>query len=54
MKSLKIPVLKLSLLDLVISSCQKTEFDEYEVNSGTANFSNYIAVGNSLTQGYSD
>jgi hypothetical protein len=30
MKSLKIPVLKLSLLALVISSCQKTEFDEYE------------------------
>lgn len=54
MKSLKLPELKLTLLALVISSCQKTEFDEYELTSGTANFANYVSVGNSLTQGYSD
>lgn len=35
-------------------SCTKTQFDEFEVTNGTANFSNYIAVGNSLTQGFQD
>ncbi|HRP60568.1 MAG TPA: hypothetical protein PK833_09845, partial [Vicingus sp.] len=39
---------------MVLTSCQKTEFDDFELKSGTADFSNYIAVGNSLTQGYSD
>ncbi|MBE7441856.1 MAG: hypothetical protein KF732_10475 [Flavobacteriales bacterium] len=54
MKSLKTPVLKLSILALVVSSCQKTEFDEFEFSQGSADFSNYVAVGNSLTQGYQD
>ena len=39
---------------LVVLSCAKTEFDEYETSSGQADFSNYVAVGNSLTQGYQD
>jgi len=44
-------ILSLSALAL---SCTKTEFDNFEANSGTANFTNYVAVGNSLTQGYQD
>lgn len=35
-------------------SCQKTEFDEFKISSGSADFSNYVSFGNSLTQGYSD
>ncbi len=35
-------------------SCTKTQFDEFEVDAGSANFTNYIAVGNSLTQGIQD
>lgn len=47
---------KISLLFLVIISisCTKSQFDEFETTSGTADFTNYIAVGNSLTQGYQD
>lgn len=37
---------------LLLSSCLKTEYEDFEVSAGSANFSNYIAVGNSLTQGY--
>ncbi len=48
LKLLFIPVV------LFLSSCLKTEFEDFEVTSGTADFSNYIAVGNSLTQGYQD
>ena len=32
---------------LVLSSCLKTEFDDFELTSGSADFSNYVAVGNS-------
>jgi len=39
---------------LAILSCTKTQFDEYEISAGSADFSNYIAVGNSITQGYQD
>lgn len=47
---------KISLLFLtfIVLSCTKTQFDDYETSSGDANFSNYVAVGNSLTQGYQD
>ncbi len=46
----------LLLLSIAVAffSCTKTEFDEFEVASGNADFSNYVAVGNSLTQGYQD
>jgi len=37
-----------------VLSCAKTEFEEYETTSGNADFTNYVAVGNSLTQGYQD
>ena len=39
---------------LTVFSCTKTQFDDYENSSGDADFSNYVAVGNSLTQGYQD
>ena len=39
---------------LLSLSCTKSQFDEYETTNGTANFSNYIAVGNSFTQGLQD
>ncbi len=39
---------------LITSSCTKTQFDEYETSSGTADFSTYISVGNSFTQGLQD
>jgi hypothetical protein len=35
-------------------SCTKTQFDEYETNSGSADFSTYISLGNSFTQGLQD
>lgn len=38
----------------LFSSCSKTQFDEYETSAGTADFSNYISVGNSFTQGLQD
>lgn len=41
-------------LVLFLTSCLKTEFDDYELTQGSADFSNYVAVGNSLTQGYLD
>lgn len=39
---------------LVTSSCRKVEFEEIEPTRGEADFTNYVAVGNSLTQGYQD
>jgi lysophospholipase L1-like esterase len=41
-------------LILIFLSCTKTQYDDYETSSGQADFSNYVAVGNSLTQGYQD
>lgn len=40
------------LLALFLLTTCKKEFKSPELSSGTANFTNYIAVGNSLTQGY--
>ncbi|PCJ27421.1 MAG: hypothetical protein COA97_03905 [Flavobacteriales bacterium] len=42
------------LLVFITLSCTKTQYDDYETSSGNADFSNYVAVGNSLTQGYQD
>lgn len=50
-------IIRYSVLVLLIgslSSCLKTQFEEVELTSGNANFTNYIAVGNSLTQGFQD
>jgi len=38
----------------LLASCSKTEFDDFEDMPGTADFSNYISVGNSFTQGLQD
>lgn len=46
-------ILILSAL-VVLASCRKVEFDEVERTTGDADFKKYIAVGNSLTQGYQD
>ena len=43
----------LALLGLGLAGCQP-EIDAPEVSAGSANFSSYVAVGNSLTSGYSD
>ncbi len=40
------------LLTIALFSCTKTDFNSYESTSGSADFTNYVAVGNSLTQGY--
>lgn len=45
-------ILFLSAL-LILFSC-KPELDEVTVNSGSADFSTYVAIGNSLTAGYAD
>lgn len=52
MKNSKLYILGITILFL--SGCTKSEFDEYEVNNGTADFTTYIAVGNSFTQGFQD
>lgn len=39
---------------ILFSSCLKTEYEDFKLMAGTANFTNYVAVGNSLTQGYQD
>lgn len=41
-------------IGLMNTSCLKTEFDPLERSKGAANFKHYVAVGNSLTQGYQD
>lgn len=39
---------------IITISCTKTQFDEYETSSGNADFSTYISLGNSFTQGLQD
>ncbi len=39
---------------VALTSCLKTEFEPRERTSGSADFTRYVAVGNSLTQGYQD
>ena len=43
----------LALLGLSLAGCQP-EIDAPDATAGSANFSSYVAVGNSLTGGYSD
>lgn len=38
----------------LLHSCKKTQFPDFEPSTGSADFTNYISVGNSLTQGYQD
>ncbi|GAB2788586.1 phospholipase/lecithinase/hemolysin [Hymenobacter luteus] len=43
-----------ALLGLGLSACQPDLEDDFKPSSGSADFSRYIAVGNSLTAGFSD
>jgi lysophospholipase L1-like esterase len=43
-----------SILVYLLASCNKTQFSPQNVSHGRANFSNFVSVGNSLTQGYMD
>ncbi|UOQ75653.1 SGNH/GDSL hydrolase family protein [Hymenobacter sp. 5516J-16] len=43
-----------ALLGLGITACQPDLEDDFKPNKGSADFSRYIAVGNSLTAGYGD
>ncbi|GGG45396.1 SGNH/GDSL hydrolase family protein [Hymenobacter glacieicola] len=43
-----------ALLGLGITACQPDLEDDFKPNKGSADFSRYIAVGNSLTAGFSD
>ena len=42
----------LGLMGLTLASCQPDLEKDIEINKGTADFSNYVALGNSLTAGY--
>lgn len=44
----------LALLGLSLTACQPDLEDEVKTSAGTADFSRYIAVGNSLTAGFTD
>lgn len=44
----------LSITVLTSLSCTKTQFDEYETNNGSANFTTFISLGDSYTQGFQD
>lgn len=44
----------IAVVGLALSSCTKTQFNTPAYTTGKANFSTYISVGNSLTQGYMD
>ena len=45
-------IIFLSLVGLLFAC--KPEIDEFDASAGSADFSNYISVGNSLTAGYAD
>jgi hypothetical protein len=42
------------ILSLALFSACERKIDEYQVTSGSANFTTYVAVGNSLVAGYAD
>jgi len=43
----------LIIIIAAIASC-KPEIDEFDINKGTADFTVYLAAGNSLTAGFAD
>lgn len=44
----------ITIVIFLISSCLKSEFSLIERTQGDADFTHYVSVGNSLTQGYQD
>ncbi|HIF14570.1 MAG TPA: hypothetical protein EYQ86_04315 [Bacteroidetes bacterium] len=49
-----LPFILFSFIALLNVKCSKTAFSDFNKSSGNADFSNYISVGNSITQGYQD
>jgi lysophospholipase L1-like esterase len=50
---MKYRIIFIALVFIGLWSC-KPELNEFEATSGTADFTNYVAAGNSLTAGYTD
>lgn len=46
--------LSIFAVSILLNSCLKTDFDEYETSTGSANFSKFVSVGDSYTQGLQD
>ncbi len=51
---MKLKYIFIALLPLVIFSCKPEMEDGFKPSSGDADFSTYVALGNSLTAGYAD
>ena len=49
-----LPFILFVFIALLNVKCSKTTFSDFNKTSGKADFSNYISVGNSITQGYQD
>ena len=49
-----LPFILFVFIALLNVKCSKTAFSDFNKSSGNADFSNYISVGNSITQGYQD
>jgi len=47
-------ILTISCIAAALIACRKTDFTPASVSPGSANFTTYVAVGNSLTEGYMD
>src|SRR5205085_4988790 len=53
MRKINLPIWLLLIAAIIFNSC-KTAFDEVKPTTGSADFTRYVALGNSLTAGYSD
>ena len=47
-------ILSFLSVSVLLASCTKTQFSPQAGSVGSLNFSKFISVGNSLTQGYMD
>jgi GDSL-like Lipase/Acylhydrolase len=51
---MKKSIIYTSLVAIALASCTKTQFSTPTYSTGSANFTTFVSVGNSLTQGYMD
>ena len=51
---MKKTLIYISVASLALAACTKTQFSKQTYSAGSANFTTFISVGNSLTQGYMD
>lgn len=51
---MKKSILYIPVVALVLASCTKSQYSSPSYSTGSANFTTFISVGNSLTQGYMD